>query len=359
MGGGHGWGSEYNTTINSTKYYYSYHSSMRNLAIELGYSIIFPVHCSYCGQLIYLFADRNGGFVIFDELSPIWQKHECWGVYHNTDRYVVTNLICSKNYRFPVPENVTMKQVSQISTISGTLISKDSKDTSDCNALIYDGSSLSSIKAVSDIKVGQYLIGDVEWDGAVSVLKSFEILTPDVIRPINVLCNDESLPTDIAGISSSDIWRLQVDAELLKEAFAKGSKLLRLSLDAYLNGHIFTGMCLLATLIKTQSDFLPTTLKANHVNLLFLSLKKMRLEPWSHIVFSWLSKKTQREVKGQTKKIVDDILIKGNLIMKFESLSNIDIRLEKWLRKEKAYLVKIIEDNNSLKDIMKDFKEII
>ena len=48
---------------------------MAQLAAELGHSVIFPVACRGCGHRIYLFADPNGGFAMFDEVSPPWPKH--------------------------------------------------------------------------------------------------------------------------------------------------------------------------------------------------------------------------------------------------------------------------------------------
>ena len=65
-GGGGGWGSStlssMSQSFESTKIYYSYGSSLRDLAQELGYSVIFPTCCRYCEALIYLFANPDGGF---------------------------------------------------------------------------------------------------------------------------------------------------------------------------------------------------------------------------------------------------------------------------------------------------------
>src|SRR6266536_3317788 len=55
-------------------------SRMAELAVELGYSVVFPVHCRYCGMPVYLFASPDGGFVVFDELGPPWPKHRCMGL---------------------------------------------------------------------------------------------------------------------------------------------------------------------------------------------------------------------------------------------------------------------------------------
>ena len=54
-----------------------HNQSMSELATELGHSLLFPVNCRYCGRLIYLFADPNGGFVIFNDVGKPWPKHQC------------------------------------------------------------------------------------------------------------------------------------------------------------------------------------------------------------------------------------------------------------------------------------------
>ena len=65
----------------------SYHLSMKDLAQKLGYSIVFPVYCRYCGDLIYLFASPEGGFAIFGKLGRPWPKHLCGSIQSMTREY--------------------------------------------------------------------------------------------------------------------------------------------------------------------------------------------------------------------------------------------------------------------------------
>lgn len=82
LGGGFGGSGDDNIHIDCRSF-------MQQLAADLGYSIVFPTLCRYCGEPIYLYAAPNGGFAIFDHLGPPWPKHQCWGIGPSPTRYVL------------------------------------------------------------------------------------------------------------------------------------------------------------------------------------------------------------------------------------------------------------------------------
>src|ERR1017187_8090108 len=53
-------------------------SPMRQMAIEYGMNLTYFVPCKDCRSMVYLFADKNGGFVIFNSLGGRWPIHECY-----------------------------------------------------------------------------------------------------------------------------------------------------------------------------------------------------------------------------------------------------------------------------------------
>jgi hypothetical protein len=50
-----------------------------DLARECGHSIIIPVRCWYCNEIIYLYANEYGSFCVFEEIGIPWKKHDCSG----------------------------------------------------------------------------------------------------------------------------------------------------------------------------------------------------------------------------------------------------------------------------------------
>lgn len=77
-------------------------TSLSELAMQLGHSLVVAVNCRRCGALIYLFAAPDGGFVIFDELGPPWPKHKCFSA-EFSDFQLEFPLTPKSKFKLPVP----------------------------------------------------------------------------------------------------------------------------------------------------------------------------------------------------------------------------------------------------------------
>ena len=113
---------------------------MCELAVTLGRPLLFPTQCRYCGQLICLYANPDGGFAILDSLGKPWPKHNCWGVAQDAGRYSAIDISCSKDYRLPVPNDAQLHDNPGSRRVIGTVVSEDvSSKSGTSDVHIYDG----------------------------------------------------------------------------------------------------------------------------------------------------------------------------------------------------------------------------
>ncbi|GGJ71296.1 hypothetical protein [Deinococcus aquiradiocola] len=69
-----GWGGEGSSGGYGASFY---HHQLSSLAVMHGKTFLIPVDCWYCGQPIYIYANRHGSVVLFDDLGRPWPKHQC------------------------------------------------------------------------------------------------------------------------------------------------------------------------------------------------------------------------------------------------------------------------------------------
>lgn len=96
--------------------------SMRDMAAELGHSLLFPVLCWYCNEEIYLFASPNGAFTIFDRPGLPWPKHWC-SQYAQTEKIkfsVPPNL--SKHYPLPRADSTQFRPGNNGNQLKGIIV---------------------------------------------------------------------------------------------------------------------------------------------------------------------------------------------------------------------------------------------
>jgi hypothetical protein len=129
-----------------------HNKSMLQLAAECGRSIIFPVQCKYCRDLIFLFADPNGGFAIFDELGPPWPKHGCAGMRGTLLPYCFEPICYSPRYDMPIPLGTPFTPYKSGQRLSGAIVEVKSdrlpqSDRAIRNLVLYNGLSLFNIRS--------------------------------------------------------------------------------------------------------------------------------------------------------------------------------------------------------------------
>ncbi len=137
---------------------------MAQLAAELGHSVIFPVACRGCGHRIYLFADPNGGFAMFDEVNPPWPKHVCPRNFGEATRYNLPPTRYSPRYDMPVPLDTLFADYKSGQRLSGAVVDirperlpHRSKEI--FNVILYNGFSLFKFCTQETLRVSDFVTG--------------------------------------------------------------------------------------------------------------------------------------------------------------------------------------------------------
>ena len=117
---GHPWAITDSSASERAKHWHN--KPMSQLAAELGHSVLFPVQCRYCGDDIYLFADPNGGFAMFNDVGRPWPKHRCPGMSNVPVPYHIPPITFSPNYDMPVPMNVWFAPYDAGRKLQGTVV---------------------------------------------------------------------------------------------------------------------------------------------------------------------------------------------------------------------------------------------
>lgn len=358
-GEGHLGGGGYRGGAGAVPAYYSYHSSMRDLAQDLGHSLLFPVFCRYCGQPIWLFADANGGFAIFDSRGWPWPKHECWGINPKTPRYSEEAPRFSSRYRFPIPADKEPETPEPGASIDGTLISAVDATNSSARVVdIYDGRHIWEVALRSPIPLGTSIHGRVEAGTPVPVLKDLEICE---LPPSSFTLSSQTkaeLPTDLAALPNVEIWRIQEDASAIRKTNPETAQLLKAGLEALLNGHTLTGVAFLAEALTSSSDSLPTELKARHVRTVFRALSELQLQPLAPGLWNALSRGTRETIRGDSRDEIQKIVMLGRLRGRLEASATADSRLEARLRRERIYSSRVCDGKPVLRSAMSRLLEL-
>jgi hypothetical protein len=96
---------------------------MSELAAELGRSLLFPVDCRYCGDRIFLYANPDGGFAMFDDVGPPWPKHHCHGrLGRPAEGYRFPASPFSPRYDMPVPKGVETVEYQNGNPLKGAVV---------------------------------------------------------------------------------------------------------------------------------------------------------------------------------------------------------------------------------------------
>lgn len=329
LGGGYGGG--YSGAV-----FYRYDSSMRQLARDLGYSVTFPTCCRYCGEDIWLFADPNGGFAIFDDLGPPWPKHECWGIHPESPRYTLMDPSFEKSGRFPVPKGTQAGTLTPNAQLTGTIVELGQAGST---ATVFDGTRVYHLYLPNAIPLGATVTGTVDTISQPPRLRDVHLwdlpTLPSIRREFFI---PPSQPTELKGVRSVDVWRYQQDAAELRGAHPEISDRFSMALDALLNGFTLTALAILVGILRTVSDNVPAVLKARYASTVFRALGELRLEPLADPIWGAISRGVRASVEGDQKKEIDRILQAGQLRSKLESRERVIAQFASRCKKEGRYL---------------------
>ncbi len=134
---------------------------MRELALRLGHSLLFPTLCRHCSKPIWLFANPDGGFAIFDEPGKPWPKHMCGLIEATTSEYRSEHTFGTRRV-LPVPTSSTEGVLSDQQRVQGTVVA-----TQGDRAEIFDGKSRYWAKPSIEVRVGQAVKGFICYENGV------------------------------------------------------------------------------------------------------------------------------------------------------------------------------------------------
>lgn len=326
---------------------------MRELAVILGHSLLFPTHCWYCGALIYLFAGADGGFAIFEQVGKPWPKHSCSGIDPDEPRYAVTNPTFAKSYQLPVPADASLGTPVPGTRLTGTIISNGPP------AELFDGNHFYRLVLPKGVQIGTCVSGVVGGGDPPLLIDLVTLQPDDVSIVLKAPTTSSSQPTRLKSLSPQDMWRLQRDVEAIRTSVPDLAKSIDRALEALLNGHTPAGVCLLAWLVQVRLDELPSDARGHYVSLVFRAFRERNLETCAPAVAATLSRESRRALDAETAKLVDDLASIGKLSRKLGSLSRVRRRVESWLRRDSRYVAGLVQRAPELARAVTAFKGLL
>ncbi len=136
---------------------------MSKLAMEIGRPLLFPVRCRYCQQNpIYLFADPDGGFAIFDTVGKPWPKHSCGNGTEDPSSYDVSS-VSSANYDLPVPPHTPRADYEPHKHLRGTVVKVSDYNSARGRNLyqvaLYTGHAVYTALCKKRLPLGRFVMG--------------------------------------------------------------------------------------------------------------------------------------------------------------------------------------------------------
>jgi hypothetical protein len=168
--------------------------TMREIAFEIGRSLLFPTRCWYCGRTIFLFASPNGGFVIFDDVGRPWPLHDCGA---NASDPMSLKLMSPENwdaFDLPVPIDVHVGGYDPNRTLKGLIVKSPEEVLINGRTLrksvLFDGRLLYRVMTEAQIRLGDFISGVAKFVPMIGTCLAYvEQISPDfklVQLPLNV-----------------------------------------------------------------------------------------------------------------------------------------------------------------------------
>lgn len=331
-GGGHGGGTG---TGSQFPIYFSYGDSMLGLAAELGYSVVFPTICRYCGEPIFLFASPDGSFAIFDSLGIPWPKHECWGVQRDTSNYTSLSLVCSSQYRLPVPKSASVIS-RKTGTVRGVVVSRKELLKPDClvKYSIFDGTNVFEIFSVKNLDIGKFIEGDLEIVSEKAVLREPHFLSEDSQTKSNL---SRRARVASKALRRSDIWDLQFVVDRLRSTDPNVCRFLEATLEALASSFPITGILLLSQAIAITSDAWSRQDRTRYLKLLLTLIDESRLHTAVPALRRSLAGRFRHSLDDETSNYLSELATIGELKLKNESISTRHSVFDNQWKKESKY----------------------
>lgn len=154
-----------------------YHHSLRELAAELGYSLLVKAYCWDCGQEIYLLARPDGGFVILDDAGPDWPVHPCYRGDRGVERSRPSGpslLTCRPDFRVPVPAGLLeSRDLHEGQHLRATIVAVEGREV-----VLSDGKHLYRLVLHSSGRLGECVEGEVKRRGV-----HWELWVSRIVKP--------------------------------------------------------------------------------------------------------------------------------------------------------------------------------
>jgi hypothetical protein len=142
---------------------------MRKMAIEYQMNLTYFVRCWYCPAMVYLFASKCGGFVIFNSLGGRWPIHECY--LRLRSKMKVSPMDWWEGHDAPLPFDAPVDDVIELTDgqfIEGTVVSVADKPENSYGvqhwpASICTGRVVYRLNLSAFAEAGCWITGKVRW----------------------------------------------------------------------------------------------------------------------------------------------------------------------------------------------------
>jgi hypothetical protein len=315
---GWGWGAG-SGSADAIPYSFGYHTQMLSISKEFGYSITFPTQCRYCKEPIFLYANPNGAFVIFDKLGSPWPKHDCWGVVRFGRDYWVRDSEFRKEYRFPIPMFLDYDKMLKESDIWGVVV-KSCPESIGNEYELYDGYKILTVWSNAQLRMGRCYRGRVRNNGdRYEFVDSIDLDTGDALGPKTARAKERAVTRSYDTL----IWELETDLARLPMRRDSGRNFIGSAVDALSAGQPLIAALMLVASLQFAEDTLPPSIRSEHVMHVLRLLEEMGLE----ILVLVFEAKLRRSIPGKTKTAVSDrlssMISSARLKLRHESESKI------------------------------------
>jgi hypothetical protein len=308
--------------------------------MRLGRPLLFPVSCRHCGASIWLFADPNGGFAVFDDIGAPWPKHECSGVRARDPRYTDPSPLFSGAFRdFPVPDTVRSATPVAGTRIAGFVVRSDQTLFGRqlavlCAKVVY------LVLVAREYGVGTALAGTAEQRVDGTWLGKVRYLPMPTRADLNAPARTALQTMPVTALAPDMLWALEDDIASLNEwGCAAASVAIRAVVHAVGADQLVTATAALAAsvLFRGPAGTPPIPVAVRHVRVLLLTLRDDRLVSCAPPLLGSLPSTVRSAVRSEAAELVRTVVDLGAAVRERTPLLERRRDLEARLAAEQSY----------------------
>jgi len=293
-----------------------------------------------------------------DLLGVPWPKHECWGVTTDSQDYTSLSVSYSPKFQLPIPEN-THEIIPKKKSIQGIIVEKVSSEERTYGEIyyLYDGEYLIKLWSASNLDVGKFIAGSVEFRFGHAIIESPHIIQPEKV-PVTAQAPEAGKLSSTNALNAENFWNLQFDLEQLEEHNPTLGSLLKIVLDALLSGYRLISVIILSKLVRISSNSVSKEMKARHLETLLVLINELNLHASVPDIEMSLSRGTRKAIDQSAYEKLNKMKKLGDLKLKLESLNNRLNNFDSFWKKEEKY-AKSLKSNIDIIDMARQFKAML